>query len=186
MIYKELLDLQNSSRDHEESNRQFQRPPISPYQGPIADHNLLLSIEDYPHYFDKKFMGIAFVTELSQVFHSERKFVLQHPGEIEGFLSRDRFGTDCKPYQHVRSIFIEVSLKLFNVRTGKCRAWSSPKFDIPLKQHFLAALRGLENLKRLQIAAPSITLRIDCREHGAGPKFAEILVPLVYELKSKG
>jgi hypothetical protein len=186
MIYKELLDLRNPTMNHE-SNRQNKCVPLeSTLHGFNPYHNLLLSVKDYPHYFDKTFMGTDFVTELSQVFHSESRFILQHPGELEGFLSQDRFDTDCQPYKHIRYITVEVSLELLNVKTGNCRSWSSPKFATPLKQHFQAALRGLDRLKRLQKAAPIIRLRIDCRKHDAGPKFAEVLAPLVYELKSKG
>jgi hypothetical protein len=141
---------------------------------------------DFHHYFDKKYMGTEFVTELSKIFHSEKKFVLRHPGELEGLLSYDRFDSDCKPYEHIRFITVDVSLNLYSISTGKTRDWSSPKFRTPLKQHFLVAVKGLYNLRRLQKAAPILLLRIDCREHNAGPKFAEVLVPLVYELKNKG
>jgi hypothetical protein len=144
------------------------------------------SFADHLHYFDKRFMGHEFVTELSQVFYSEKQFALRHPGELEEFFSRDRFYSGCRPYEHVRFITINVTLDFFSACYRTIRKWSSPKFGTPLKQHFLVALRGLENLKRLQKAAPTIRLRIDCREHDAGPKFAEVLFPLVYELKNKG
>jgi hypothetical protein len=187
MVYKELVTLQNLYPNREEGNRQVKRQS-SMYELNRPELQLLLSVKDYSHFFDKHFMGIEFATELSWFFYSEKKFVLQHPGELDVFLSNDRFQTKCTPSDQIRVIAVEVSLRSFNIKNGISRAWSSPKFMTPLKQHYSAVVRGLDALKRLRKPSPTIRFRINSYMHdaGAGSKFAEALVPLVYALKGKG
>ncbi|KAH3945042.1 hypothetical protein HBI56_057250 [Parastagonospora nodorum] len=191
MIYRELMHHGPPDFDREERRRQDKPSSRWVYSGSSPEHNELRGCTDYPHYFQSDYVGTDFVTELSKQFHKEKHFILQHPGELEGFLSDDRFWTACVPADFVRFISIDLSLKLFNVRTGNCREWSSPKFDEPLKQHFVAALRGTELLKALVKrnnagAQRTLLLRVDCTTPNHGAKFAEVLVPLVYDLKDQG
>ena len=191
MIYRELIHRGPPDFHREERRRQDKAPSGWVYSGSSPEHNELRRCTDYPHYFQSDYMGPDFITELSKQFHKDKHFTLQHPGELEGFLSKDRFRTTCVPADLVRFISIDLSLRLFNVRTGHCRDWSSPKFDTPLKQHFVAALRGLEFLKPLVKKKGSGTqrnllLRVDCTTSNHGAKFAEVLGPLVYDLKDQG
>jgi hypothetical protein len=190
MIYVELMHLERPCGNGIEQRRRRNKPMNGwDYRSATPEHNELLTSEDYSHFFQSEYMGTTFVTELSERFHEDRNFNLQHPGELEGFLSTDRFGTLCEPAVFVRSISIDLSLELFNVRTGNCRGWSSPKFDTPLKQHFVAALRGLEHLKSLaqknKGVRHTLHLRVDCETRGHGSKFAEVLGPLYYDLKGQ-
>lgn len=191
MIYRELMHRGPPDFDREERDRQDKAPLGWAYSGSSPEHNELRSCTDYPRYFQSNYMGPDFVTELFKQFHKDKHFSLQHPGELEGFLSRDRFRTTCVPDELVRFISIDLSLTLFNVRTGNCRDWSSPKFDIPLRQHFVAALGGLELLNTLvkknkSGTQRSLVLRVDCATPNHGAKFAEVLGPLVYDLKEQG
>jgi hypothetical protein len=64
MVYKELVTLQNLYPNREEGNRQVKRQS-SMYELNRPELQLLLSVKDYSHFFDKHFMGIEFATELS-------------------------------------------------------------------------------------------------------------------------
>ncbi|KAH7381212.1 hypothetical protein DE146DRAFT_624190 [Phaeosphaeria sp. MPI-PUGE-AT-0046c] len=93
MIYRELVLLQNPGESAVERERKR-------YSGATVGRTILLSTADYPHWFDVVFMGSDFATELSRYFHSTKKFLLQHPDELEVFLSKDRFKTPCIPSTH--------------------------------------------------------------------------------------
>jgi hypothetical protein len=98
---------------------------------------------------------MACLTELLQVFYSEKKLV------------RAQTSTRAGRLPSLRSL-------RYGFQTLRAR---------PL---YVSATRGLDRLHWLRKISPQIHLRIDCHEHDAGPKFAEVLVPLVYELKDKG
>jgi hypothetical protein len=188
MISKELLHLFNPRHKYHETNRKFTPGYDGRWNEPDlkSDHNRLPEPHDYPHYFKKEFMGEQFVTELSESFHSERRFVLQHPQEISGFLTFDRFGTGCIPMEHVRFLKIVVSLRHFSSITGHILKWSSPKFADPLQHHYKKAIATLDALKNIPVKrCATILFDVECRSHGGGPKFAEVLFPIVYDLRAK-
>jgi hypothetical protein len=190
MVSKELVQIYKPNLAYDETNRKHTPSYDVGWNAsyvPTCHHNERLGPRDYPHYFLKDFMGTEFVTELSENFHSETRFVLDHPYEIKGFLTRDRFFTRCIPLDHVRFMKIVVSLRHFSSITGHIIKWSSPKFDFPLKQHYEAAVRDLAPLKTIPVKrGATIALDVECRSDGGGPKFAEVLFPVVYELKVKG
>jgi hypothetical protein len=135
MVYKELmlLDLPNENRKVENRRKNIETPC-----GPrIIQMSSLLAVKDYPIWFGLGFMGPAFLAELSTKFYFESKFTLQHPGELKHFLAHDRFKTSCKhkPYEHVRSLEISITLQQLSLNTGKLRHWASPRFREPLQQH---------------------------------------------------
>ncbi|EAT80138.1 hypothetical protein SNOG_12325 [Parastagonospora nodorum SN15] len=131
MIYRELMHHGPPDFDREERRRQDKPSSRWVYSGSSPEHNELRGCTDYPHYFQSDYVGTDFVTELSKQFHKEKHFILQHPGELEGFLSDDRFWT------------------------AVC-------------------------------AQRTLLLRVDCTTPNHGAKFAEVLVPLVYDLKDQG
>ena len=181
MINKELLSLYFPGNEGNEVI-----PNCSVYTQRIA-HCGPVTIDNYPHSFDHTFMGSQFITELSTVYHSHRCFALQSPIELKGFLELDRFGSKCVPSKHVRSIVIGVSLDSFNLNSRSSRAWSSPKYKVPMRSHYLKALQALSELKSVRNKRGSkITIRADCKTKDAGPKFEEALVPYVYDLKDSG
>lgn len=151
--------------------------------------------DSYPHYFQIQYMGFEFVQEISERFYFLSKFKLQHPGEVKGFLEEDRFMTYCKPTRMVTFLTINISLQSFKScdsrwgSHGECTEWASPKFGTPLKRHFMKAVVDLNGLKKIKSAhniTPTLVFCVDCKEYDSGPKFAEVLVPLVYDLKQNG
>jgi hypothetical protein len=189
MISKELLHLFNPNLKYYETNRKFTPVYHGRWNEPglKSDHNRLLAPHDYPHYFTKDFMGKQFVTEMSENFHSERRFVLQHPQEIPAFLARDRFSTGCIPMEHIRFLKIVVSLRHFSTITGHILKWSSRKFADPLKRHYETAVATLAALKDIPVKrGATVLFDVECRSRGGGPKFAEVLFPIVYALTTKG
>jgi hypothetical protein len=75
MIYKELLGLNSPSRNGIDSVRKVKHSYFA-YMSLELDLRMLLSLEDCPRFLDKRFVGIEFATELSQVFYFDTKFVL--------------------------------------------------------------------------------------------------------------
>jgi hypothetical protein len=144
------------------------------------------------HFFHVQYMGFEFVKELSTNFYSETCFNLQHPDEVKHFLHIDRFDSGCVPFEHIRAIVIDVSLNPFDLNTGNQRRWTSNKFYDPQKQHFLAALKGLNALRRLQKTKKTphtLLLRVSARANAEDNdlvRFAELLAPTVYDLKNRG
>jgi hypothetical protein len=138
------------------------------------------------HYFEKDFTGSQFVTEQSKTVYSEQRFVLQHPADIEDFLSHDRFVTRFDPLKHVCFLKVVVSLRHFSSITGHIIKWSSPKFDLPLKRHYEVAVKELVSLKSIPVRRSATIVRdVECCSDGGGFKFAEVLFPVIYELGSK-
>lgn len=177
MIFRELVKFHIPNEQAEQRERRF----LNEY-----DHNLLLSVKNYPSWFDVGYMGLDFATDLSRYYHFKKVFHLQHPDEVEAFLNKDRFNTACVPSDHVDSLIIDLSLGFLSSQTGHCRKWVSPKFETPLQHHYTAALRGFKALKELDINKKNmhnLLIRVDCQKPNNDPKFAEILVPLVYVLK---
>jgi hypothetical protein len=146
-----------------------------------------LNAEDYPCYFDLAFMGTDFVNELSAAFHREKSFVVQHPAELAGFLKEDRFASGCIPAEHIRSITIDISLRAYNTFLGQFRSWTSPKYRAPLQQHYLASVTDLRSLRLMRKKnGARIVFRVVCDQIEDNYKFAQVLVPWVYELKKAG
>jgi hypothetical protein len=189
MIYIELLKIHKNIKEEERMRRSVKRAlDISRSDGSRPmDLNPLLCAGDYPHFFKKTFMGTEFVTELSEIFHEQKVFAIRHPLELSGFLMQDRFSSHCIPSQHIRVIKVDVSLQGYSVELGQFRKWSSPKFDKPLRQHYLVAIAGLEALKSIKNKnSVKIILRIECLWKNDLQKFAQVMVPIVYHLKEAG
>lgn len=113
MIYRELILLHRSDDERKVSHLR-----VDGNHAALAKYNCAFRIRGYPHWFDIGFMGTQFVAELSAQFLYNTKFTVQHPMELKDFLNIDRFGTLCKPHDHVRFLEVDVTLDLYNSRSG--------------------------------------------------------------------
>jgi hypothetical protein len=147
-----------------------------------------VTVEEYPHYFNQAFMGPEFFEGLSKIFHAERRFYVPGLPDLTDFLSKDRFGTSCIPSDHIMYLEIDISLSSLNTTTDEYRTWRSPKYERPIKLHFEKVAKALQILRTLRYRhGAKLSLVIDCdRFDNAEKKFAEVLYPLVYDMKQIG
>jgi len=186
MIYEELVHIHQRVDVEMGDYRHSTRSIRYRYDSDSASFPLL-AIEDYPHYFHLTYMGTTFATGLSAVFHSVARFSIKHQEDLSGLLSKERFGTTIVPSEHIRLITINVSLEGFNISTGVTRPWATPHYEVPLKQHFMKAVEHLKIMRTVPCKRGSkLCLRVDCRQYEPSRKFAELLFPLVHDLKDKG
>jgi hypothetical protein len=189
MVCLEMLNLHQTKDNRYHLNRK--RRTVIPNEWPARPYkpedNPLLTAKDYPHYFKSTYMGGQFAMSLLEVFYTSRNFAVAHPLELCDFLKDDRFDTACIPAEYLRNVMVDVTLNGFNVKTGNPRRWTSPKFTQPVQQHYMAAVKGLDSLKCLRHKNKTrITLRVDCFQKEAAEKFAEVLMPFVYDMKDAG
>jgi len=186
MIYEELVHI-HQRVDVEMGDYRHSTRSIRYRYGSDSASFPPLATEDYPHYFHLTYMGTTFATGLSAVFHSVAKFSIKHQEDLPGLLSKERFGTTIVPSEHIRLITINVSLEGFNISTGETWPWAISHYEFPLKKHFLKAVERLKIMLTVPCKRGSkLCLRVDCRQHNPSRKFAEVLFPLVYDLKDKG
>jgi hypothetical protein len=185
-IWHELVQLHQE--DHPERvHLRARDPPNRHAEGAAQEEfrrNPLIGLEAYPHYFDPEFVGKLFASQLSRTYHEEKTFIVDHPADLKRFLAKDRFGSECVPREHIRAIEVELSLQLFNVDDGRYKMWSNPKYLQPLRTHYVRAVKGLELLKSLEKRV-RIAIVVNCHQTNGTSRFAEALVPLIYDLQNR-
>jgi hypothetical protein len=196
MIYHELASLYNADlKDDEDDVIHYRKAKeivkqVGSWRGTQRFVTVYprVTVEDYPHYLDRAFMGLEFASGLSEVFHAEKKFEVPGLPDLNDLLSKDRFETNCIPSVHIKYLDIDISLSPLIMTTGEYRGWRSSKYDHPIKFHFEKVARALEILRSLRYRhGAKLSLVIDCdRFDNAERKFAEVLYPLVYDLKHLG
>jgi hypothetical protein len=108
--------------------------------------------------------------------------------DLNDFLTKDRFETSCIPSDHTKYLEIDISLSPLNTTTSEHRSWTSSKYDQPIKLHFEKVAKALQILRTLRYRhGAKLSLVIGCGGFdNAERKFAEVLYPLVYDLKQIG
>jgi hypothetical protein len=196
MIHRELASLYNPDLEYDEDDTIYYRKAKMimkqigtwhGYQKAVTVYPRV-TIEEYPHYFHQAFMGPEFAVGLSRMFHAERRFEVPGLPDLNDFLTKDRFETSCIPSDHIKYLDININLSPLNTTTGEHRRWRSPKYNQPIKLHFEKVAKGLQILRTLRCRhGAKLSLVFDCDGFdNAERKFAEVLYPLVYDMKQIG
>jgi hypothetical protein len=202
MVYKVLsIDNEFAARDAENSDAEAEEEEDEPVsinilktkKGAGAAWSLphTTTVDDLPAFYKKTYMGVEFARELTAVVYRTRRFVLRHQAELEDFLVRDIFETNCTPADHVTSLVIYVSLNRWDKKAEKEIPWRSTRYDAPYKEHFEKAVKPLHALlalvpkqnARLHIIFPKIR---HWESNANAIKLAATLVPFAYDMKDKG
>ncbi|KAF1828375.1 hypothetical protein BDW02DRAFT_574916 [Decorospora gaudefroyi] len=138
----------------------------------------------FPHYFDEGYMGIDFITELSQTFYGNITICLISQDDLWSLLSRDIFGSRSVLADNIRSLLIDLSFWPLNELKGTVE---KHKNTFVHRSRYNSQITKLWKLQKLRCrSGSSLILRVDCRNSLIAAKWEESLVPFVYTMKKLG
>ncbi|KAF1912066.1 hypothetical protein BDU57DRAFT_532983 [Ampelomyces quisqualis] len=191
MIYHQLV---NSERVvHERCGKKHMEDVTVPIRGVKRQESgktylaPLRTVESFPHFYNIEYMGVEFASELFETAYRHHNFAFDHQAEVPAFLSNCMFGTGLNPAAHVTSLTIGITLNRLNASAMRELEWNSSKWNYPLERHFQKAVKPLDVLKKIASKrGSSIQFSNQYGRNDYDRKFAEVLMPLIYELKEKG
>jgi hypothetical protein len=145
------------------------------------------SLVQVHHFFNSKFMGIEFVTELSKTLYRKATFHVNRQADVARSLYFDILASGCMPLDRIRRIHVTLTLDSYNAATRLTANTNVRRHVKATKADYLTAVAGLDPLLQLERTCETqLGIIVDAITKKEAQKFAEVLFPFVYQMEDQG